>query len=284
MKYKTLSDILTRPLPPKPWSEGEKIPWNDDAFSSRMLNEHLTQSHNLASRRFEIIDKQVKWIYAAALKGRPGLVLDMGCGPGLYAERLARFGCRVVGIDFSPASISYARETAAAYGLDCDYILGDLRKTPFGESFDAAIFLYGEFNVFRAEEAKLLLAKAFSALKPGGVLLIEPHEKSMVEFIGRTPSEWSARESGLFSEKPHLLLTEHFYDEQSKTATTRYFTVILATGETTSCAETMKAYDEPEYFAMLQAAGFEEITRRSCMGFCDETAQKGLFVLSARKP
>ena len=43
-------------------------------------------------------------------------------GRGLYASRLARLGHRCVGIDFSPASIDYAREQAVSEDLPCDYI------------------------------------------------------------------------------------------------------------------------------------------------------------------
>ena len=44
-------------------SEGEKIPWNDPESSDRMLEYHLTQEHDLASRRFDIIDRHVDWIH-----------------------------------------------------------------------------------------------------------------------------------------------------------------------------------------------------------------------------
>ena len=101
-----LMDIVRRQRVPKPWSEGEKIPWNDPEFSRRMLDEHLSQAHDAASRRFEIIDKHVDWIHTHVLKGNPTRILDLGCGPGLYTNRLARLGHHCVGIDFSPASIA----------------------------------------------------------------------------------------------------------------------------------------------------------------------------------
>ena len=41
-------------------------------------------------------------------------VLDLGCGPGLYVHRLSAMGCECVGMDFSPASIRHASESAAA--------------------------------------------------------------------------------------------------------------------------------------------------------------------------
>jgi SAM-dependent methyltransferase len=37
-------------------------------------------------------------------------VLDAGCGPGVYAEWLARNGAEVVGVDFSPEMVRLARE------------------------------------------------------------------------------------------------------------------------------------------------------------------------------
>ena len=66
-----LADILSRKIPPDPWSEGDNIPWNEPGFSRRMLREHLTQSHDLASRRSEKIDAHVEWIHREVLRGQP---------------------------------------------------------------------------------------------------------------------------------------------------------------------------------------------------------------------
>jgi 2-polyprenyl-3-methyl-5-hydroxy-6-metoxy-1,4-benzoquinol methylase len=80
-----------------------------------MLHEHLSQDHDAASRRGATIDRQVAWIHGALLlAGTPTRVLDLGCGPGLYAERLAALGHRCVGVDVSPASIAFARARAAS--------------------------------------------------------------------------------------------------------------------------------------------------------------------------
>jgi predicted TPR repeat methyltransferase len=43
------------------------------------------------------------------LQSEPQRILDLGCGPGLYTQRLASLGHTCVGIDISPASIAYAR-------------------------------------------------------------------------------------------------------------------------------------------------------------------------------
>ncbi len=87
-----------------PWAGAYKIPWQDPAFSRRMLAEHLSQAHDLASRRLAWIDRQVAWIDETVLGGRPADILDLGCGPGLYCHRLAERGHRCRGIDFGPAA------------------------------------------------------------------------------------------------------------------------------------------------------------------------------------
>ena len=53
-----------------------------------------------------------------ALDARPGeRVLEIGCGWGGMAERLARRGCHVTGLTLSPAQLDYARNRVAAAGL-----------------------------------------------------------------------------------------------------------------------------------------------------------------------
>jgi hypothetical protein len=38
------------------------LPWGDPAFRERMLREHLSQDHELASRRLETVERQVERI------------------------------------------------------------------------------------------------------------------------------------------------------------------------------------------------------------------------------
>ena len=106
------SDLINRQPSPVPWAEGDNIPWDEPGFSKRMLREHLRQDHDAASRRSEKIDQHVAWIHDEVLSGHNTKILDLGCGPGLYSSRLAKLGHDCTGIDFSPASITYAQEQA----------------------------------------------------------------------------------------------------------------------------------------------------------------------------
>lgn len=254
-----LADIPNRDPHPAPWREGEKIPWDEPDFSRRMLKEHLSQDHDAASRRITRIDRQVEWIHREVLREKPSRVLDLGCGPGLYAARLARLGHACAGIDFSPASIEYARQTATTEKLNCTYYLGDVRRTGFGRNYDLVMFIFGELNVFRPTDAALILAKAYQALAPGGQLLLEVHTFDTVRRLGSEPPHWYSSHSGLFADQPHLVLTDSFWYEQEQAAVNRYYVIDAAKGDVTRYSSTTQAYTEEGYRQLLQDAGFGAI-------------------------
>ena len=254
-----LLEIIQRSPQPVPWAEGEKIPWHDPAFSERMLAEHLSQSHDMASRRGPTIDEHVRWIHGEFLGGQPSRILDLGCGPGLYTSRLAKLGHDCVGIDYSPASIRYAEDQARQEGLVCNYMLQDIRSADFGDEFPLVMLIFGEFNVFRPGDAKAILEKAHAALADGGALLLEPHTLAVVEKIGKQPRSWYSTESGLFSEKPHFCLQENVWDSEYQTGTTRYFIIDAASGGVTCHSASYQGYSDEQYRSLLAETGFENV-------------------------
>ena len=279
-----LIDIVSRTPIPEPWAEGEKIPWNEPAFSARMLQEHLSQDHDLASRRFATIDAHVTWIHRQVLDGKPARILDLGCGPGLYAKRLARLGHTCVGVDFSPASIAYAKEQAAGAGLPLTYIEGDVRAVDYGMGYDLVMFIYGEFNVFKPADARSILQKANQALKPGGWLLLEPHTFAAVESLGKVANSWYTTSGGLFSERAHYCLAENFWDVERAIATERYFIIDASTGDVTRYASSMQAYTDEHYRALLTTCGYHDVRfYPSLKGEADESTN-WLCAIVAQKP
>ncbi|MGK3575364.1 hypothetical protein ACSLOV_24720, partial [Escherichia coli] len=62
-----------------------KIPWEELAFSQRMLENHLSQDDDWASRRQIVIEQQVGWIARQLLVG--ARTLDIGCDPNARAEQ-----------------------------------------------------------------------------------------------------------------------------------------------------------------------------------------------------
>ena len=278
-----LLDIIRRQPDPEPWSEGDNIPWNDPDFSGRMLLEHLSQEHDAASRRNETIDQHVQWIHQTLLRGRLGKILDLGCGPGFYASRLARLGHECVGIDYSPASIAFAREQASSEGLQCRYIEQDIRVADFGQGYDLIMLLFGELNIFRPTDAAKIVAKAYHALSDGGLLLLEPHTFAAIEAIGTEPRTWFSSSGGLFSIQPHVVLTESFWRPDACIATKRYFVADLLTNNLTRFAQSFQAYGDLQYRILLTQNGFRTFSTYPSLRGRVDPAQKDFVAIVARK-
>ena len=96
--------------------------WTDDHTSEQMLTFHLNENIDVASRKAAFIDRSVDWIVSRFGVSNDTKVADFGCGPGLYAARLARKQAIVTGIDFSKRSIQYAVEEAERSRLSICYV------------------------------------------------------------------------------------------------------------------------------------------------------------------
>ena len=255
-----LADLIAR-KPPNPGESGEKIPWNEPDFSRRMLESHLSQDHDWASRRHEIIDRHVQLIAERLPQcfSERARILDLGCGPGFYTQRLSQYGFECIGVDFSPASINYARKQATESGMKIEYVLSDIRNFMPNGVFDGVLLTFGEFNVFHKNDAVTILRKVSDCLKNDGFLLLESHTFDAVKCIGLAPATWQANESGVFSDTPHLCLQENFWDEGIAMATTRYYIIDAETSAIRKYGSSMKAYTDEEYRRMLHDAGFTNV-------------------------
>ena len=249
-----------QPHDPNLWNGDYKLPWHDPAFSARMLAEHLSQDHDMASRRTYWIDLQVEWIHESLLQKQPARILDLGCGPGFYVTRLTRRGHHCHGIDIGPASIDYARRHAPD-STHCTFTQGDLRHIPFGGPYDLVMFLFGELNVFSPAEILGILRKARASLTPPGRLVCEIQTPEAVENVGRSPSTEERHEAGLFSPHPHRRNTDNRWLPDQR-VTVQTFT-ITEDGQPGPCVyrSTTQAWPDDELTKLLHSAGFQAVTR-----------------------
>ncbi len=255
----TLQELVARSEPTEHFQGASKIPWHERDFSRRLLDEHLDQGHDAASRRQTIIDQHVDWIHGHVLGGRTTRVFDVCCGPGFYTARLARLGHECVGIDFAPSSIAFAKAEAADASLACRYVKGDIRTTGFGSDFGLGMMLFGEFNTFPPDTIADVLKRVFIALDPGGKLLLEPQRLDAVQRWASKPPHWYRTESGLFADRPHICLEERFWDEDARIATDRYYAIDAASAEVTEYINTTRGYTNPEIAELVTEAGFDDV-------------------------
>lgn len=252
--------VYRRPHHPKPWQQGGNLPWNDLAFSERMLREHLDQAHGAASRVDEERQLQLAWMWEK-LGLQPGMrVGDLTCGPGLYTVELAKRGCDVTGVDFGPAAVAYARDLAQQAGVSdhCTIIEQDVREVALPPaSLDAVLFIYGQLAVFKKTETAQLLAKVATALKPGGRLVVELLNQDRVD---KTSSNWWFTDnSGLWGDGPFLHLGERFWDDADQLSYERFYVLHLETGQYNEVHLCDQTYATATMQAMMQRAGFGQV-------------------------
>ena len=127
-----------------------------------------------------------------------------------------------------------------------------------------------------------ILSRARRALAPGGRILLEPHTFDAVQEVGAGPATWYSSRSGLFSERPHLLLYDPLWREEQAIAIERYFVVDAETGAVTRYASAMHAYNEEGYRRLLAEAGFGEVTFYPSLIGEPDPSQKALLAIVAQ--
>ncbi len=95
-------------------------------------------------------------------------VLEIGCGTGEFARRLAERSQRVLALDLSPEMIRIARERSAQFP-NIDFQLADISDRPLADQSFDCIATIATLHHLPIEETVLKLK---AALKPGGVLLV----------------------------------------------------------------------------------------------------------------
>lgn len=146
--------------------------WTRPHIARQMLAYHLDQRTELASRPIPAIDETVEWLdRQLGLEGKR--VCDLGCGPGLYARRLARRGAEVTGVDFSAVAIAFAESQAASADAPVRYLVADYLEDELPADFDVVTLIYYDYGALSPTARRALLLRIRSMLRPGGVLVMD---------------------------------------------------------------------------------------------------------------
>lgn len=210
-----LLDIHNNTSKPKLYEKGNAIMWTDKHISKQLLHVHLSQDVDLGSRRVGTIDSTVEWILASTEKKQLN-ILDLGCGPGLYSEKLAKKGHHVTGVDFSSNSIEYAKQEAKKKKLKITYLKENYLNLDLKEnSFDLVILIFTDFGPLLPEEREQLLINIKKVLKPGGLFIFDVlNDKNMENKISQ--KNWEAAKEGFWKDAPYLALSDSFVYPDNK--------------------------------------------------------------------
>lgn len=148
--------------------------WTDTHLAPQMLAAHLASDNEGATRKPEFVQNSVNWLSSRFPSAAHPQLLDLGCGPGIYAEKFQQEGYQVTGIDFSKISIDYAKNSAHAQELAITYLQGDYLKTDFSTNqFDLIVMIYCDLGVLSHKQRKIVLEKIYRALKPNGKFIFD---------------------------------------------------------------------------------------------------------------
>jgi len=188
--------------------------WDDEHISKGMLEAHLNPDWDAATRNHTLIDQSVNWISQIAPPAQFKNLLDLGCGPGLYAERFRNVGYTVTGVDFSKRSIDYAKQQTRQNESKIVYHYQDYLTLAYTEQFDVVTLIYCDYAALSSTDRLALLKMIYKALKPGGKVIFDVFTRQTRKEEGRS---WNYYESGgFFSGKPYVHLeTTYHYDEDN---------------------------------------------------------------------
>jgi len=170
---------------------------------------------------------------ALDLKGKQ--VVDIGCGDGELAHRMASARAKVTGIDPNPKRIGRARESA---GKDETFLEGVGEQLPCADASIDIVIFFNSLHHIPVEAMEPALAEAARILKPGGILyLSEPiaagsffevmkpvHDESEVRAKALAAIKGAVKK-GFFCEEDEQINEVVRYDESFETCCQRMIDV-----------------------------------------------------------
>jgi SAM-dependent methyltransferase len=126
--------------------------------------------------------------YEAKIGTRPLRVLDLGCGTGLLARRLARHGHRLTGLDPSVAMIAWARAQDTV-GL-VTWLVGRIDDLPRDVRFDVVVMTGHAFQCLTTDDVvRAAMTGVRARLAPGGRFMFESRNPLARKWEQWTPEE-----------------------------------------------------------------------------------------------
>ncbi|QIK61671.1 class I SAM-dependent methyltransferase [Dysgonomonas sp. HDW5A] len=249
--------------------------WTDPYIQENLLKAHLDFSSDAASRNKESIEIIIDFINKHIAK--ESQLLDLGCGPGIYAELLSEKGHLVTGVDFNKKSIEYATQQ----NTSVKYIEGDyISNFPHGE-YDAIIMIYCDMGTHSDNNCDLLLKNCYSSLKAGGKLIFDVFNEDIVNDKHES-SDWEySPDGGFWAEDEYLLLSQTFHYPENQAYSYQYN--LLQGKDTKHFTIWDRYYTQNEIINVLEAVGFKNvIIQNKLLSTNDFTSSNEMFIVAEK--
>jgi len=236
--FEALERINERPEPFEFYTASDL--WTDEHTSAQMLSFHLNEDIDVSSRNVAFINRSVEWIASVFNVGKETKIADFGCGPGLYATRLAKRRANVTGIDFSKRSVEYAKEVASSEQLNIRYVNQNYLDFETKDRFDLVLMIMCDFCALSPIQRQGILSKFHQILKPGGSVLLDVYSLSAFDQREETATYEINLLNGFWSPNRYYGFLNTFKYDKEKVVLDKY-TIVEA-----ECTRTV--YNWLQYF------------------------------------
>ncbi len=245
-----LLDVMKRPMPYEP----SPSIWTHPHIAKEMLKAHLSDDNDASSYATARRERICAFLWEA-LRLAPGArLIDLGCGPGLYAAWFARRGARVTGVDFSQNSVDYAKAVAARENLPVDYLCADYTRPLNIEPCDAAVMISEDYGVLAPQGRRALLANARAIVRPGGGFALDAASDSLWDGLAENKT-WSVQKAGFWRPHPYALIEATYLYPQERVRCDAY---VVEDGEVSVYYNHLTFFTPERLAAELRAAGFAQ--------------------------
>lgn len=203
----------------------------------------------------------------------PMKILDLACGFGRHANRLATLGHSVTGVDYTTGFLEIARQHAAGMGVQVDYRQGDMRQIVFSEGFDRVLLLFTSFGYFEDNENELVLKAMIRALKSGGWLMFDIQNRDVI-LKDLPPAE-------VIDKNGDLLINRFSFDALTGRFSKRW--IVIRDGIRTDKPFSIRLYNATEIRQMLDRVGLVDCQQLGEDGQPVSVHSRRMVVI-ARKP
>ncbi|MEV4532674.1 class I SAM-dependent methyltransferase [Asanoa sp. NPDC049518] len=136
-----------------------------------------------AALRSELAGKPVdRALLDVLLELSPGIVADVGCGPGHVTRHLAARHRAVVGVDLSPAMVSIARAAAPSLSFE----VASMLDLPVADGAWSGIVAFYSIIHLTPAERRRAFGEFARVLSPGGWVLVSFHVSATDQPPGST--------------------------------------------------------------------------------------------------
>jgi SAM-dependent methyltransferase len=251
--------------------------WTDEHISKSLLSAHFDESNDGASRRSDRRVDIINWIHRRI--DPHSKIIDLGCGPGLYAYELGTLGHNVLGVDFNKESINYALENKRINGFveykHCNYLEGSIEG-----NYSAAMMIYCDFGALIPDEQKLLLKKVYNLLDDNGIFIFDVFGKNELKNQLEKRSWHISTGNDFWSKEPYLYMEETKIFDNENASGRRYYLIDQATGKIKEFILWDQYYDEDTINEFMSKNGFEIIKiDKGVVTYKEET----LFIMAKKK-